>query len=148
MDAHALEKPFKCDRCGLHLSNASGLRKHVRRVHDKSGPTYQCSVCSKSFFDKFDLSRHARIHTEKPRCDKCGKVKSNKEKKHTCKPPEVPRDPDLQCTVCGVYLETKVRWGFHMWKHTKNPAYIQTKPPSRPPVVESATHQPLCLKSK
>ena len=149
VEAHALEKPFKCDKCGLHLSNASGLRKHVRRVHEKSGPTYQCSVCSKSFFDKFDLSRHTRTHTEKPRCDKCGdKIKSTKlEKKHTCKPaaPDVAKDPELQCTVCGVYLETKVRWGFHMWKHTKNPAYIQTKPTASPSL--STSQQPLCLKS-
>ena len=138
VEGHALEKPFKCDKCGLHLSNASGLKKHQRRVHEKSGPTYQCDQCNKSFFDKFDLSRHVRTHLDRPKCDKCGKVKSHKEKKHVCKPPE-PSDPALQCTICTVFLDSKVKWGFHMWKHTKNPAYIQTKP--------TKTSMPLCLKS-
>ena len=138
VEGHALEKPFKCDICGLHLSNASGLKKHQRRVHEKSGPNYQCNQCNKSFFDKFDLSRHVRTHIDKPKCDKCGKVKSLKEKKHICKPPE-PSDPALQCTICTVFLDSKVKWGFHMWKHTKNPAYIQTKP--------TKPSTPLCLKS-
>merc|ERR1719347_348117 len=25
--------------------------------------------------------------------------------------------------------DNKVKWGFHMWKHTKDPAYIQTVDP-------------------
>ena len=128
VDAHALEKPFKCSKCGLHLTNASGLKRHIRRVHDKSGPTFDCQECSKTFFEKFDLQRHMKVHST-PKCEKCGKNKSNKEKKtHVCKIPESERDPSLKCTVCGVFLDNKVKWGFHMWKHTKDPAYIQTKP--------------------
>ena len=32
MENHIQEKPFKCQRCGLHLTNASGLKRHIRRV--------------------------------------------------------------------------------------------------------------------
>ena len=142
VENHALEKPFKCTKCGLHLTNASGLKRHTRRVHDKSGPTFDCQECSKSFFEKFDLQRHMKVHAT-PKCEKCGKNKSNKEKKiHVCKIPESERDPDLKCTVCGVFLDNKVKWGFHMWKHTKNPAYIQTKPSV---AAEKSNEQPLSL---
>merc|ERR1712088_989748 len=74
----------------------------------------------------------------------------NKEKKnHVCKIPESERDPNLKCTVCGVFLDNKVKWGFHMWKHTKDPAYIQTKPApdSQKVTAEENTNneQPLSL---
>lgn len=125
VDAHAYEKPFKCPKCGLHLTNASGLKRHVRRVHDRSGPTFDCQQCSKSFFEKFDLQRHMKVHAT-PRCEKCG-GKNKSKAVHTCKIPESAKDPELQCKICGVFLDNKVKWGFHMWKHTKNPAFIQTK---------------------
>ena len=32
MENHIQEKPFKCQKCGLHLTNASGLKRHIRRV--------------------------------------------------------------------------------------------------------------------
>ena len=128
----------------------SGLKRHIRRVHDKSGPTFDCQECSKTFFEKFDLQRHMKVHAT-PKCEKCGKNKSNKEKKpHVCKIPESEKDPDLKCTVCGVYLDNKVKWGFHMWKHTKDPAYIQTKAPDpiqivNKKVTEKNSEQPLSL---
>ena len=132
VESHALEKPFKCLKCGLHLTNSSGLKRHIRRVHDKSGPTFDCQECSKSFFEKFDLQRHMKVHSA-PKCGKCGKTKSNKEKKgHVCKIPESEKDPDLKCTICGTFLDNKIKWGFHMWKHTKDPAYIQTKIEEKP----------------
>ena len=131
---------FRCPKCGLHLTNASGLKRHTRRVHDKSGPTFECPQCSKTFFEKFDLSRHMKIHSgSRPRCEKCGKpAKPNKN--HVCKVPDSEKDPELKCTICGVFLDNKVKWGFHMWKHTKDPAYIQTKVASG-----QQTEEPLCL---
>jgi predicted RNA-binding Zn-ribbon protein involved in translation (DUF1610 family) len=166
VEGHALEKPFKCGKCGLHLTNASGLKRHLRRVHDKAGPMHKCLECSKTFFERFDLSRHLKVHSV-PKCDKCGKAKA-KDKNHICKPVKV-SDPELECTICHAQLDSKVKWGFHMWKHTKDPAYIQTETvvvvvavadgvgvvgevlPEAPPEAHASTsiskraEEPLCL---
>merc|ERR1712223_66208 len=129
MELHIQEKPFRCHLCGLHLTKASGLKRHIKRIHEKIAPVHECPHCSKAFFEKFDLARHVKTHDASKRCDKCHKLlpslKDNT-RKHICKIPEAEQDPDLKCTVCGIYLETKVKWGFHMWKHTKDPIYIQT----------------------
>jgi len=50
-------------------------------------------------------------------------------------------DPDLKCTICSAQLETKVAWGIHMWKHTKNPSYIQI-PPVETKVQEQSLQDP------
>ena len=109
--------------------------RHIKRIHEKIAPVHECPHCSKAFFEKFDLARHVKTHDASKRCDKCHKLlpslKDNT-RKHICKIPEAEQDPDLKCTVCGIYLETKVKWGFHMWKHTKDPIYIQTSKPALP----------------
>jgi hypothetical protein len=44
---------------------------------------------------------------------------------HVCKPkPEV--NKELQCKLCSAQLDSRVAWGYHMWKHTKDPSYIQS----------------------
>ncbi len=37
--------------------------------------------------------------------------------------------PELkfQCEMCDTRLETKVAWGAHMWKHTKDMKYIMVE---------------------
>ena len=32
--------------------------------------------------------------------------------------------PQFPCELCETRLETKVAWGAHMWKHTKDVKYI------------------------
>ena len=121
------------------------------QIHDKIAPVHECphKNCSKGFHEKFDLSRHLKTHSA-PRCDKCSKLLPGKDKKHICKPPDGEKDPELKCTICGIYLDTKVKWGFHMWKHTKDPAYIQTRPTviQKELIVNPSSEEPICLKSK
>ena len=120
------------------------------QIHDKIAPVHECphKNCSKGFHEKFDLSRHLKTHSA-PRCDKCRKLLPGKDKKHICKPPDGEKDPDLKCTICGIYLDTKVKWGFHMWKHTKDPAYIQTRSTViQKQLVNPLSEEPICLKSK
>lgn len=131
MEMHTKEKPFKCDKCGLHLTNAAGLKRHMKRVHDKCGQNYPCPDCGKTFFQRFDLNRHVKVHSN-PKCDKCGKQKVSD--KHVCKNIEQPGDPQFKCSICDAQLDNKLAWGCHMWKHTKDPSYIQTG--NEPPILQ------------
>ena len=126
--------------------------RHIKRIHEKIAPVHECPHCSKSFYEKFDLARHVKTHDASKRCEKCHKLlPSVNTRKHICKTPEAEQDPNLKCTVCGIYLETKVKWGFHMWKHTKDPIYIQTRKPllasSLPAKIIEKPKQP-CLLQK
>ena len=64
-----------CESCGKSFSNASNLKKHIRKVHE-GHRDYKCESCGKSFFQKGDLKRH--IHTVHEghrnfKCESCGK---------------------------------------------------------------------------
>ena len=145
MEIHMSEKPFKCTfaNCGLHFTNNSGLKRHIKRIHEKIAPIHECPHCSKGFHEKFDLVRHLKSHSA-PRCDKCKKLLPGKDRKHICKPPEKDHDPDLKCTICGHVCENKINLGVHMWKHTKDVRWIQTKPLN---IDKTATEEPISLKS-
>lgn len=143
MEGHISEKPFKCYKCGLHFTNNSGLKRHIKRIHEKIAFAHECDICSKGFYEKFDLIRHVKSHSA-PRCNVCKKLLPGKDRKHICKPPENTVDPELKCTICGHTCQNKVNLGVHMWKHTKDPAYIQTKPK----IIDKPADQPICLKSK
>ena len=124
VDLHAFDKPFRCDTCGLHVTNSACLKRHIKRVHEKCKQAYECPECGKGFYERHDLARHARIH-KIPKCELCGKTLNGaNRKKHNCKP-KIAENEELKCKICGAQLETKVAWGAHMWKHTKDPSYIQ-----------------------
>jgi hypothetical protein len=78
-----------------------------------------------------------------PKCSSCHKT-LNQNVNHKCKKSqakEIPDNPDLKCKICSVQLETKVAWGIHMWKHTKDSSYIQI-PPVLPPSSEQKSLAP------
>jgi hypothetical protein len=80
-------------------------------------------------FNVFQLSRHEKIHLN-PKCGSCNKSLGPQGNKHVCKIKAAKDDPpeneELKCKICFAQLETKVAWGYHMWKHTKDSSYIQT----------------------
>ena len=129
IEKHALEKPFKCDICGVRFANQAGQKRHKQRLHETLSKSHSCNKCGKQFFDKHDLKRHEKIHTKE--CNMCGKKLGIKEDvPHKCdgkkkkKGEEETGDPELKCTICGVFTSNKLSWGYHMWKHTKDPKYI------------------------
>ena len=69
------ERPFECDKCGLRLTTASWLKKHIDRVHNRI-LNKVCQHCGKAFYDKHGLNKHvAHVHEgKKPhKCPNCGK---------------------------------------------------------------------------
>uniref|UniRef100_A0A8C5KU59 C2H2-type domain-containing protein n=1 Tax=Jaculus jaculus TaxID=51337 RepID=A0A8C5KU59_JACJA len=69
-----IQKPFECNICGKHFSQAGNLQTHLRR-HSGEKP-YICEICGKRFAASGDVQRHIIIHSgEKPHlCDTCGRV--------------------------------------------------------------------------
>ena len=120
--SHHREKPHQCDSCSTKFWNLASLRKHTERVHDKTTHRFSCNDCGKKFYGRHDLARHRKTHGSKPskKCQKCDKVLRQN---HVCKEPEV---TDFPCKICNSYMESEVAWGYHMWKHTKDPKYIIT----------------------
>ncbi|KAJ1524112.1 hypothetical protein ONE63_010647 [Megalurothrips usitatus] len=76
MTSHAVVlKQFLCDVCGKQYKSLDQVKQHERRDHQSLRP-HSCLVCSKSFFRKYDLTIHERIHSNnKPyMCETCGKT--------------------------------------------------------------------------
>ena len=125
---HNEVKPFKCDVCNLGFSHLSAKRRHEKGHY--SGKTEQCPDCPKAFSRKSDLTQHLKTHGRnslKFACPSCAQV-FRTEKKLSCHPcsGRSPPAKQLQCGVCEVVLASKVSWGVHMWKHTKDSSYILT----------------------
>ena len=73
---------LRCEECSATYKNYSSLKKHYLKYHlgkipQKKG-NYKCDICGKTYREKQVLLTHVKgVHTEKPRCDICGKSQSN-----------------------------------------------------------------------
>ncbi|CAL4248104.1 unnamed protein product, partial [Meganyctiphanes norvegica] len=79
VDQHSVEKPYRCDDCGVTFKRKAHLDRH-RRIHLPVRP-YQCAVCGKGFTRNEHVRRHSFTHSgEKPYvCPTCNKTFSRRE---------------------------------------------------------------------
>nr|XP_053655143.1 zinc finger protein 37 homolog [Cherax quadricarinatus] len=79
VDQHSVDKPYRCDDCGVTFKRKAHLDRH-RRIHLPTRP-YQCGVCGKGFTRNEHVRRHSFTHSgEKPyHCPTCNKTFSRRE---------------------------------------------------------------------
>ena len=63
---------FKCDQCNKQFSVKQALTKHLRTHTAKK--IFQCSECNECFAFKEYLTRHKWKHTDRFKCEECGKT--------------------------------------------------------------------------
>jgi hypothetical protein len=124
-------KPFKCGQCGLGFVHRADRKRHESSQHrlDKRAVPNICNICHKTFTRRSDLSVHKRnVHTGKTAatcisCQSCAQIFTSEKDatRHVCSGKDGGR---LRCDLCGSVLATRVEWGVHMWKHTKDAAFI------------------------
>ena len=72
---HEASAPEECEECGITLKNKSTLQNHIKVVHVASRP-FPCPECDSSFKSRHHLKSHSAIHSDgKPfSCDVCEKT--------------------------------------------------------------------------
>ena len=125
---HNEMKPFKCEICNQGFTHLSAKKRH-EKAHTSEKP-HQCLECPKAFFRKSDLSQHLKVHSKdkyKFACADCGQMMKTEKKlkEHLCSAKSA-NMKQLKCSICEKVLTSKVTWGVHMWKHTKDSAFIIT----------------------
>ena len=70
---HMVTAHFKCTTCGKVLRSKSSLTRHVNgHKNQATGVLYTCSVCLKTFIDKYVHATHEKTHfAEKKECEIC-----------------------------------------------------------------------------
>lgn len=110
-------KSFQCsfEACGRTFNKQAYLTEHYNR-HINNRP-YSCTLCSKSYFKKNNLTVHMKIHSEKEfKCELCEMLFLTKDKlkrhKLTC-------NKEFSCSVCKRIYVRKGNLINHERKHKK-----------------------------
>lgn len=80
-EVHLGKRPHKCEfpGCNGAFKNRSGLKQHVRTVHEKARP-FKCDKCDSTFGQRNHLTQHVLVVHDKVKmfqCEFCGMSFSN-----------------------------------------------------------------------
>ena len=147
MRAHNAAKPHKCAICGLGFMHKADRKRHETSIHHQAGKEpspHVCDLCSRTFTRRSDLNVHKRrLHSitsssasTRISCQGCAQIFASEKEatRHLCSSSKK-RGDGLRCELCNAMLNTRVEWGVHMWKHTKDAAYIITSETDPLPVA-------------
>ena len=121
---HTLAKPVICDRCGGSFASNNSLTVHVKNMHSKNRPVFQCSKCPKVFNSPSGLLYH-NTHSHDPDysktfpCFVCGKVYKSQ---YICKMHEAihKQDKDYKCDLCDAAFKRLNGLQQHKRRHSKD----------------------------
>lgn len=107
--------------CGKNFREIYTLKDH-QRIHLDAKPSFQCTICDKTFFTKSNFDGHRLTHAEKKHiCEVCGKrfalyaMMSRHRKRHG--------NGRYQCQKCPKVLKTKEDCIQHRKRHERNGLY-------------------------
>ncbi|XP_052773081.1 zinc finger protein 271-like [Mya arenaria] len=127
---HGIEKPVKCDLCGVGFQSDSGLNKHKKKhISGTADITiirhYMCNICGRSYTTNDSLKSHMLLHKnptpfECPVCAnkftrQCHLKRHMKSKHEGLK--------QLHCEHCGKAFVDKWALKCHMRSHTGEKPY-------------------------
>lgn len=52
------QKPHKCPKCKVRFTNRKNILRHLKKVHEKNGPNFQCIICKKLYTTKGNHDQH------------------------------------------------------------------------------------------
>ena len=101
-----------CPHCGKMLVHKHTLKRHIQQHHSgQPRIRFECSVCEKTFTEKYTRDQHVLSHSGKTfSCSKCDKTYSNKNslRKHLQR-----HEKRYQCGFCHKRFGT----GFELKEH-------------------------------
>nr|XP_012549062.2 zinc finger protein 271 isoform X2 [Bombyx mori] len=141
-----VEKTHECTTCGLKFAYEISLNKHILKYHQgqsvsitfedtapkgEEDKQYQCDTCSRLFFRKELLAKHARIHMPNQKyfqCDICEKKFTRKDNLRSHKrihDPHREKGPSntCLCLYCGRSFSNSSNLIVHMRRHTGEKPY-------------------------
>ncbi|XP_055691509.1 zinc finger protein 808-like [Lutzomyia longipalpis] len=120
--AEVATKVFECDKCEKKFKSKSGIKWHIRLIHEGMKPTFgkqksfHCSQCSASFVLKEGLLNHMDMHNrESFECPKCpGKYT---DKKDFFKHFHLVHRTDFSCNLCEKIFKNFAGYWTHIEAH-------------------------------
>lgn len=64
-------QPMQCQICGTWLRHMSGLKQHMKSIHEDPGGEHRCQICNKVSTTARALRRHVYLNHECERKFKC-----------------------------------------------------------------------------
>ena len=122
---HYKERNVHCPQCSYKSFAKGTMRHHIRNVHEKNGPKYECQTCDYKAKGKKNLYKHVKyrhMNPGKSTCDICfAELRDDTIEKHKILM-HYSIDEQLECLECGKRFKNKDTLRRHQNVH-KNIVY-------------------------